>query len=436
MPGSFEEHPLRHDLVAEVHARPFAELRPPERVAYFAMLSGEEGAEADHRHIAELFQSFDQPAPAPESKHAMADFGVFRLKWERHTEFSSYMIMVGGASDGPPFSSPASEAAPADWLARLPGRLMAALQIEVLPEAAGEIGPGDLAKLFSVDNFAGGAVSGGAAQAWMDFAVDEQGYGRALVRDRGLRPRQAGRIVQRLCEIETYRLMALLALPLARTYGPGLSRVEESLTDIAGRIGGIKQLEDERRLLQELTELSADIERIAVATNYRFGAARAYYDLVRMRGRQLRTERVEGYQTFAEFMERRLAPAMRTCESVAERIGLLSERITRAGQLLRTRVDIELEAQNQKVLRSMDRRARLQLRLQETVEGLSAAAITYYLVGLVSYLAKAAKSQGLLADPDLIAGLAVPVVLVFVWLGVRRIRRRVSVASAGPAGKT
>ncbi len=434
MTQRFAEHPLRHDLIAEVHARPFAELRPPERVAYFAMLSGEKGAEADHRHVAELFNRFDQPKPAAGSKHAIGDFGGFRLKWERHTEFSSYMFMVRGASHGLPFSSPASLAVPADWLAALPGQLMVGLKVEVLAAQAEEISPGNLARLFSVENFAGGAVSGGAALAWMDFAADTEGYGRVLVHDRGLRPRQAGRIVQRLCEIETYRVIALLALPLARSHGPELSRVEERLTEIATRIGGIKQLEDERRLLQELTELSANVERIAVATNYRFGAARAYYGLVRMRGEQLRTTRVEGYQTFVEFMDRRLAPAMQTCESVAERIELLSERIARAGQLLRTRVDIELEAQNQKVLLSMDRRAQLQLRLQQTVEGLSAVAISYYLVGLISYLAKAVKSRGLAVDPDLVSGIAVPLVLALVWLGVRRIRRHVGKANVGSAG--
>lgn len=434
MSQGFEEHPLRHELIAEVHARPFAELRPPERVAYFAMLSGEAGAEADHRHVAELFKRFDQPEPDGASKHAIGDFGAFRLKWERHTEFSTYMILVDGASDGAPFSSPAAQAVPEDWLAALPGQLMIGLNIEILAKEAEEIGPGKLAGLFSVDNFAGGAVSGGTALAWMDFAADSQGYGRVLVHDKGLRPRQAGRIVQRLCEIETYRVMALLALPLARSHGPELSRVEERLTVITGRIGGIKQLEDERRLLQELTELSANVERIAAATNYRFAAARAYYALVRMRGEQLRTTRVEGYQTFLEFMDRRLAPAMQTCDSVAARIGLLSERIARALQLLRTRVDIELEAQNQKVLLSMDRRAQLQLRLQQTVEGLSAVAITYYLVGLIGYLAKAAKSQHLPVDPDLVSGIAVPFILAFVWMGVRRVRRNAGEANVKSAG--
>src|SRR3546814_8262212 len=92
-------------------------------------------------------------------------------------------------------------------------------------------------------------------------------------------------------------------------------------------------------------------------------------------------------------MDRRLAPAMRTCESAAGRLETLASRVGRASNLLRTRVDIELEAQNRDVLMSMNRRARLQLRLQETVEGLSVVAISYYVVGLVGYAAKARSEE-------------------------------------------
>ena len=318
MPEGLQDHPLRAALVAEVHARPFAELTAPARVAYFAMLSGEEGADADYRCVAALFNAFGRPPPDPAVKHALADFDGFHLKWERHTEFSSYMITTPAAPEDEPFARSAVEALPADWLAGLPGRLMVALRIEVLApdvEAPGSAAP---APFFPVENFAGGTVSGGSAAAWMDFAVDAEGYGRVLVQDKGLRPRQAGRLVQRLCEIETYRMMALLAFPLAQSHGPELSRIETRLTDMAGRIGRIRDLAEERQLLQHLTDLSAETERIAVATNYRFGAARAYYALVRTRSEQLRSQRLEGYQTFTEFLDRRLAPAMRTCESVTE----------------------------------------------------------------------------------------------------------------------
>jgi uncharacterized membrane-anchored protein len=433
MPKGLQDHPLRAALTAEVHARPFARLEAPERVGYIAMLSGEAGAVGDMAQVGALFERFGLAPPEPGANHAMADFGAFRFKWERHSEFSSYSFFLHGPQDGAPFSRAAIDEVPRDWLDGLPGELLVAMQIELLSAETPEPAADELAGLFSVANFAGSLVAGGAAKVWMDFAMDAAGYGRVLLCDRSLRPAQAGRVVQRLCEIEAYRMMALLAFPLAKSAGLELSRARERLIAITDRLGGIEELADERRLLDELTEISGGIEKVA-ATTYRFAAARAYYALVRRRIEELREERVAGYQTAGEFMERRLAPAMQTCEAVAERLDKLSARVARASELLRTRVDIEVEAQNQKLLSSMERRARLQLRLQQTVEGLSVVAISYYLVGLVAYLAKAVKSRGLPVDPDLVAGLAVPAVLLLVWVGVRRIRRRV--AGDRAAGKS
>ena len=139
--------------------------------------------------------------------------------------------------------------------------------------------------------------------------------------------------------------------------------------------------------------------------------------------------RVEGFQTISEFMDRRLAPAMRTCESVAERQERLSARLMRAANLLRTRVDVALEGQNRDLLASMNRRARLQLRLQQTVEGLSVVAISYYLLSLIGYLARAVTAAGVPLEVDLAVGLAVLPVAALVWFGVRRVRRRVTKGS-------
>jgi uncharacterized membrane-anchored protein len=434
MSKGLRDHPLRAALTAEVHTRPFARLQAPERVGYLAMLSGEAGAATDLAQVAALFERFGLAPPGTGATHAMADFGPFRFKWERHSEFSSYSFFRHGSKDGVPFSGGAIAAVPQDWLDGLPGECLVALQIELLDAGSPELEAEELARLLSVEHFAGSRVSGGAAEVWMDFAMDDAGYGRALVRDRSLGPGQAGRVVQRLCEIEAYRMMALLSFPLAKAASRDLSRARDQLTPITDRLSEISELADERRLLDELTGISATVEKIAAGTAYRFGATRAYYALVRRRIEELRERRIEGTQTLGEFMERRLAPAVRTCEAVAERVERLSTRVARASDLLRTRVDIEVEAQNQKLLSSMERRARLQLRLQQTVEGLSVVAISYYLVGLVAYLAKAVESRGLPVDPDLVAGLAVPVVLLIIWLGVKRIRRMV-VGAGGQAAE-
>jgi uncharacterized membrane-anchored protein len=423
------EHPLRRSLTGELHARPFARLAAPQRITHLAMLSGEAAAERDRDHVARLCDSFGRPPPGPDTTHLMVDLGPFRLKWERHAEFSTYTFFCqpGAAEEPPadPFGECALDRAPGAWLDEIPGEMLVAIHLAVEPRHAPRRDTETLTRLFGTDNLAGSLVAGGAAAVWLDFALHEDGFGRVLLHDLHLRPRQAGRLVQRLLEIETYRTLALLALPVARGFGAELTRARDRLTGITGQITAIGGLEDERRLLVELSGLSAEIEGAAAPAMYRFGAAQAYYALVQRRVREMREERVEGLQTIEEFLDRRLAPAMRTCEAVAARLARLSERISRASELLRTRVDIELEAQNRDLLASMDRRARMQLRLQQTVEGLSVAAISYYLVGLVSYAAKAAKATGVDLDADIVAGLSIPVVVGMVGFGVWRLRRLV-----------
>ena len=421
----FQEHDLRYSLVNEVHARPFEQLRPPLRASHIAMLHTEPGAMRDHRHVAELCESHGLPVPNEGATHYSADFGAFRLKWEWHSEFATYTFFRGGEFTDP-FARPAISRVSEDWLAGLPGELLVAVNIAVEHRDAPERSIGDLGEFLVADSLAGSRMAGGNAVAWTDFRLHEDGFGRILVRDVGLRSRQAGRLVQRLLEIETYRTMALRTLPLAREAGAEITDAAGELNEIAERMPQIEGLEDEKAMLDRLTRLAARLERLASRNSYRFSAAAAYYALVETRVGELREERIEGLQTIDEFMDRRMLPAMRTCQSTATRQDRLAERVARATTLLRTRVDLAMEAQNRDLLRSMDRRARLQLRLQETVEGLSVAAISYYLVGLVGYAAKGVAAAGLPVPVELVTGLSIPVVVLIVWSALQRIRRRLA----------
>ncbi len=432
MPSGLRDHPLRQALSEELHARPFARLRAPLRATHLALLSGEDAAEADRRHVAALCEAFGAPPPADTDTHHMADLGALQLKWERHTEFSSYTFFAAPDDVGDQDSKPSTKdvfeikglaGVPRDWLENLPGEMLVGVHLSLMPKGETVPDADQVARAFGTDNLAGSMTAGEAAAAFVDFRIHDDGFGRILIYDRKLKPRQAGRLVQRLFEIETYRALALLALPVARRYGRDLIKAGDRLSEMTGRMAAMAGLEDERRLLAELTNHSAEVERIAAAASYRFGAARAYYALVRRRVEELREVRFEGLQTIDDFLERRLAPAMRTCEATAERLDTLSGRLSRAGDLLRTRVDVKLESQNSALLHSMDRRARLQLRLQQTVEGLSVAAISYYLVGLISYALKAGKSAGLALNPELLTGLSVPLVVGVLAAGVWRLRR-------------
>ncbi len=282
--------------------------------------------------------------------------------------------------------------------------------------------------IFGHNTLVGGRQSGGGAAVWTDLQLDQSGCTRMLIANESLKPGRTGRLVQRLLEIETYRMMALMAFPLARAISPEISEMEEELAEIAGETTNISNLEDEQRQLQQLTALAARVETMTARTDFRFSASRAYHEIVRQRLSDLDETKLSGIQQLATFMERRLGPAMRTCSAVATRIDTLSEHIGRASSLLRTRVEIAVQEQNQSLLSSMESRVRMQVRLQETVEGLSAVAISYYLLGIVNYALKAAEKLGSPVDPTLATGIAAPIVIGMVYWGVRQVRKRLTKA--------
>ncbi|AKH21923.1 DUF3422 family protein [Sedimenticola thiotaurini] len=416
------DYPLRNQLASEVHARPYEQLTAPVQASHLAILSDESMLEQEHEAVSALCERFRVAPPSPSARHHSADMGIFRLKWERHSEFSSYTFFCHAPFEQP-FQETAISRVPTDWLKQLPGKLLAAVHLAVAPKDYPKQEIEELATLFASNTVTGSIVTGGAAQVWTDFHIHADGFSRFLIQDNHLRSRQAGRLVQRLCELEQYRMLALLAFPLAQQYGQQLGQFDQALTSLTGKIVDIDNLEDERHALEQLTGLAAQVEQIASSTSYRFSAATAYYDIILQRLAELREERIAGVQMLHEFMQRRLAPAMQTCKSVEQRIQGLSTRVARASNLLRTRVDVSMEGQTKDLLRSMDRRAHLQLRMQETVEGLSVVVLSYYLLGLVGYGLKGLKSAGIGINVELGTGIAIPVVVTAVFFSVRRLKR-------------
>jgi uncharacterized membrane-anchored protein len=421
------DHPLRRELNDEAHARPPEALAAPLRLSFLALYSDPARRDAEWEHLCALVRRFGQTPPARSASHYSADLGAFRVKWERHTEFTRYKFIVADGSPEP-FDPSALQSVPDDWLAALPGEVVVATHAALLPAGADEPDYEAIAaRYFGGEALAGAQIAAGAGIAFTDFRIRD-GFSRLLVLDRRMTQRQAGRSMQRLLEIDTYRLMALLALPVAHSLTPWLNAAEHELAQITTALVDSDE-KTEPELLERLTRLEAEIESRESAHHYRFTAAAAYYELVQRRIEELREVRIQGLPTFREFTERRLAPAMNTCRSVSARLESLSQRVARATQLLSTRVDVTRERQNQQVLESMNRRAEAQLRLQQTVEGLSAAAITYYVVGLVGYAAKGAKALGWNVDVELAMAISIPLVALAALLGVRHVRKVVTRAA-------
>ena len=133
--GALADHPLRYPLTGELHARPFAELGAPGRALFLAIkqtgAAAERDANTDRAHLTAFIDRHGGTHPAPDANHYSADFGRFRLKWERHTEFVSYTLYEEGPV-GTLFQAALARYFPDDWLAAAPGAVIAAIQIEVI----------------------------------------------------------------------------------------------------------------------------------------------------------------------------------------------------------------------------------------------------------------------------------------------------------------
>ena len=410
---SFPAYHARCFAIGEVHSRPHPLLSAPRLLVQLAFVT-EGGATVDHAVLAELCRRQGVPAPDRNARHYIMRWGRGTLYWERHSEFSTYM-WEAPLSEGGKWkqSSPFGEGF------NPPGPVMSGVRLEI--HKAG--GDKQLAA-FDLDpeSMCHSLIEDGKAEILTDFRQDGDGLTRLFVVDHGLTEARTGALAQRLIEIEIYRVFCMLGLPLAQSLSGQLRRMEDSLAELTNAIRNKGRHESEE-LLGHLTELAAELEAQAASSLFRFGASRAYYEIVTERLEALKETPHEGGESWAKFLTRRVAPAMRTCRSVEDRQANLSRRLTRATQLLRTWVDVEVEKQNRDLLASMNNRARQQLRLQQTVEGLSVAAISYYVVGLISYLVGGLPILPQWLQPKTAISVSVPLVILALWLVMWRIRR-------------
>ncbi|MGA0882087.1 MAG: DUF3422 family protein, partial [Burkholderiaceae bacterium] len=367
------------------------------------------------------------------------------LKWELHGEFCAITLYF---QQGFGIHETFADTRAACWM-RLSDRLheigvrpwsaqagqrMSAIDL-VIQSAASTDDAARIAARFDGNTLIGSTIlASQRAQVWTDFQTDDEGFIRFLVTHQGMGSRQAGRVAQRIIDMDTYRMMAMLAFPKAKALGESLRQAERELAQISADMAETLQAErtgqadvsTDERLLKGVSSLAARVEQWVSALGLRFTASEAYSELSRRAIQELREQAIPGVQTLTEFMDRRFEPAMRTCQWTRRRLSELSDRISRTTQILRTRIEFINERQTQSLLASMDRRAKLQLRLQQTVEGLSLVVLTYYGVGLVSAVVKGLKDVGAPLSPEIIGALSVPIIAGSLALGIRRARRKLT----------
>lgn len=423
--SAIQDHPLRYKLANELHARPFPTLQAPCRAVFIAWripsdnVGKDQSAELDHLH--DYLDRFGAPHPQPGATHFTCQIGRDTLKWEQHAEFVTYTMFLPQLS-ARAFDPADFDVFPDDWLAGAPGQRVTSAMIRVENMTAPDQLIEQVNDWFLPESVAVNYVLDRSCVVATDFRIASNGHQNMAVfvgADTGAR--RIGRVVQRLCEIETYKCMSMLGYFRVKAIAPELGTLE---SDAARLMGHLRSEDDDAAdTLQSLLALSGDVERLIADTSFRFGATEAYESIVQKRIQVLREEHFMGRQTFSEFMIRRYEPAMRTVDHSQARLKSLAERVGRAAQLLRTKVEVARSEQNQALLKSMDRRADLALRLQETVEGLSVVAISYYAVSLAGYLVyPLAAPLGI--SKGFVLGALTPIVVVGVWLMVRRIKAK------------
>lgn len=412
------DHPLRYPMSNELHARPFPRLDGPCVAQFLAIKPTADAAARDKSkdlaHLIALLDRFGASHPSPGATHYFGTLGKHDLKWEQHREFVTYTFFSKGEY------VPAESVFPKDWLSDAPGSCMTWAVIEVFSGIDEDHVLQVLDQRFESESLATSFVLDRSALIAGDFRINAKGQTNFVVfADKTTGPQRIGRIVQRVCEIEIYKSMAMLGLARAYKLSPELGILDRDLTRLVGNLGGAET--EAEATLVKLLNISAKLEALVAQASFRFSATSAYSSIVTQRIEVLREERFHGRQTIYEFMMRRFDPAIRTVAATDAQISALSGRAMRAADLLRTRVEVERSAQNQFLLESMDARAGLQLRLQQTVEGLSVVAISYYAVNLLTYLL--APLAPFIDKPLVKAGLVIPV-LALSFLMLRRIKSK------------
>ena len=318
--SQLQDHPLRYELTNELHTRPFPSMAAPGTVVFLALKQSTEvgrDADADRALLIKLLDRFGAKHPQPEATHYSGALGKHYLKWEQHTEFVTYTLFRDGLSERA-FDPGDFDAFPADWMGAIDHLRMTSLIVRVAPRGNDEEIKEKVQEWFVPESVALSAMLDGAVVAGGDFRIDTAGHLRfALFVSKGTGHRRIGRVIQRICEIETYKTMSMLGFAKAKDMASDLNRNGTELTSLISQMPQAGHGAGEA--LNALLKVTAELESLSANSAYRFAATKAYEAIVNQRVEVLREERFQGRQTFREFMMRRYDPAMRTVKSTEER---------------------------------------------------------------------------------------------------------------------
>ncbi|MBL0844668.1 DUF3422 domain-containing protein [Pseudomonas mediterranea] len=397
-------HPQRKALHNELHARPSLYFDEPAHVFHLAFVG-------DSAQCTTLLERLCPADVLDQAAQGITRIDGYPLKWERHAEFFTLTLVVPASSHELQWSTlPECLARGIEGHAR---QIINSVQVVVRSEDGLDLSG------YGFKDPCGSSVGGGDAMVWSDFRLTEDGTNRFLFINRRLNAYRQGRMIRRLLEIETYRMMASLSLSVAKALDPQLNEFDRSLVTLSERNANASGVHA-KALLEDIAQLSRRIVGSSVKNRHRFSATRAYAQLVFERLAELRESHLGDCQRLGVFIERRFKPTVRYCAATEQRLEQLAMSVANLGDLLQARVQVEMEDQNAEILRSLNARAYAQIKIQRAVEGLSIIAITYYLINLFKLVYSGLHTLGAdLSAREALLGMAPPVLLIMLLIMLR-----------------
>ena len=395
------------EVTDELNARPFPEFSLPTRI-FRLCVKGREAYASVQAALSAVLDGVDWDV-AEQGKLIRGVYHNVRVNIERHTEFTS-ITLIEESQDTQSLAS----ALPTGWTAGISGDIVVAVDCNVRARDT------QTARQWVCAS----ALEGGRATAYFNFRVADDGHTKILLEFApDCDPRDIGRVSLQVLEIETYRCFAALGLPVARAAQQRLWEIADMIPSAPPDLDN--QSEASERF-QILSKLAGELEEIWRDTSFRFNACFAYWGLVQARLASLGEAAYDARISVGGFLERRLGPAVTTYESTARQRDDLADQVEKLSTVLQTRIELDLQRQNAELLHSLNSGTERQLRLQQTVEGVSVVAISYYAVNLlvepVLWLLMRLPLPFAPGAGSIKAALVV-LVIPAVWLAVRRLLR-------------
>jgi uncharacterized membrane-anchored protein len=414
LPFGWTEHENRWLIHAETHARPVPPLDGPATIRRVAFMSGDRGRDLAllQRQMADLGGISDHDLGS--ARQLEFERNGHSVIWEMHNEFAT-LTWKSALGD----TNPWPEGIGLEFHTKV--ALVSATRVDVVDDDS--VDPARLAQL-AENSLCHSTIYLGQARIATDFIADADRFVSFIVAARSCGDQRRGVIVRRLLEIETYRCFALLGLPVARQVGGRVQGFEQGLAAIMAEIGEGSTPEAHQTSLEALHALSVEVGQTVEATSFRFAATQAYGQIIAERLARLGEAPIGESTTIQRYLDNRVQPALATCRAMEKRLTDLGTKVQRSIELLDATITVSIQTQNQDVLDTILRTAQSQYRLQETVEGLSIIAISYYALGILGCVAEGVH-EVLPVDKAVLLTVLAPLVILVVFVGIRRLRRTI-----------